>query len=246
MSPPFPRPHTPCIATHWPDLTPISRERLIRRHLDEGVPLKALAAEAGISLRSAYKWLARFRSGGPSALADRRSVRRHQRRTLDPQQLQQAVDLRHQRCTLRRIARALEAPLSTVGRVINSLGLGRLKNLEPNPVQRYQRERPGNMIHVDSKSWSVSSVSAIGSPATAVKAAHRVPATRKCTSPSITPHVWPTSRCSPTSKRRRPLDSWPVRSAGSLSRGSPAAGFFRITASHTAPVTGERPVGHWI
>ena len=97
-------------------LTPISRERLIRRHLDEGVPLKALAAEAGIILRSAYKWLARFRSGGPSALADRRSVRRHQRRTLDPQQLQQSVDLRHQRCTLRRIARALKAPLSTVGR----------------------------------------------------------------------------------------------------------------------------------
>jgi transposase len=62
-------------------LTPISRERLIRRHLDEGVPLKALAAEARISLGSAYKWLARFRSGGLSALADRRSVRRHQRRT---------------------------------------------------------------------------------------------------------------------------------------------------------------------
>jgi hypothetical protein len=85
-------------------------------------------------------------------LADRRSVRRHQRRTLDPQQLQQAVDLRHQRCTLRLIARALEAPLSTVGRVINSLGLGRLNNLEPKkPVQRYQWERPGDMIHVDTK-----------------------------------------------------------------------------------------------
>jgi transposase len=82
-------------------LTPISRERLIRRHLDEGVPLKALAGEAGISLRSPYKWLARFRQGGSAALADRRSVRRTQRRTLDPQQLQQAVDLRHQRCVRR-------------------------------------------------------------------------------------------------------------------------------------------------
>ena len=133
-------------------LTPISRERLIRRHLDEGVPLKSLATQAGISLRSAYKWLARFREGGSAALADRRSVRRTQRRTLDPQHLQQAVDLRHQRCTLRRIARTLKAPLSTVARVMNSLGLGRLKNLEPKPpVRRYQWEHPGDMIHVDTK-----------------------------------------------------------------------------------------------
>ena len=131
-------------------LTPVSRERLIRRHLDEGVPLKALAVQAGISLRSAYKWLARYRSGGVAALADRRSVRRTQRRTLDPHQLQQAVGLRHQRCTLRRIARVLKAPLSTVGRVMNALGLGRLRNLEPKaPVRRYQWERPGDMIHVD-------------------------------------------------------------------------------------------------
>ncbi|KEF41858.1 MAG: transposase [Cyanobium sp. CACIAM 14] len=133
-------------------LTPLSRERLIRRHLDEGLPLRTLAAEAGISLRSAYKWLARFRAGGVTALADRRSVRRTQRRTLDPQQLQVAVNLRHQRCTLRRIARALQAPLSTVGRLMNALGLGRLRNLEPRtPVRRYQWERPGDMIHVDTK-----------------------------------------------------------------------------------------------
>ena len=78
-------------------LTPIGRERLICRHLDDGVPLKALAAEAGITLRSAYKWLARFRDGGLAALADRRSVRRTQRRTLDPQQLQHAMALRQGR-----------------------------------------------------------------------------------------------------------------------------------------------------
>ncbi len=70
--------------------------------------------------------------------------------SVDPQQLQQAVDLRYQRSTLRRIAKALKAPLSTVGRVMNGLGLGRLRNLEPKPpVRRYQWERPGDMIHVD-------------------------------------------------------------------------------------------------
>jgi hypothetical protein len=69
---------------------------------------------------------------------------------LDPQQLQQAVDLRHQRCTLRRIAKALSATLATVGRRMKGLGLGRLRNLEPEkPVRRYQWERPGDRIHVD-------------------------------------------------------------------------------------------------
>jgi len=133
-------------------LTPLSRERLIRRHLEERHSLKALAAEAGISLRTAYKWLARYRAGGHTSLADRRSVRRTQRRTLDPQQLQQALDLRHQRCTLRRIAKVLGAPLSTVGRVMKALGLGRLRNLDSKPpVHRYEWEKPGDMIHVDTK-----------------------------------------------------------------------------------------------
>ena len=134
-------------------LTQRGRERLVRRHLDDGVPLKVLAAQAGISLRSAFKWLARFRAGGPAALADRRSVRRSQRRTLDPRQLQKAVDLRHQRLHLRHIARLLAAPFSTVARTLSRLGLGRLRNLEPRPpVQRYEWERPGDLIHVDIKS----------------------------------------------------------------------------------------------
>jgi len=76
-------------------LTVVSRERLIRRHLEEHVPLRTLAAHAGISLRTAYKWLARYRTGGTAALADRRSVRYSQRRTLDPLLLQQAITLRH-------------------------------------------------------------------------------------------------------------------------------------------------------
>jgi transposase len=78
-------------------LTVLSRERLIRRHLEEHVPLRFLAAQAGISLRTAYKWLARYRAGGPSALADRRSVRHRQWRTLDQRQLEQAIELRHVR-----------------------------------------------------------------------------------------------------------------------------------------------------
>ena len=79
-------------------------------------------------------------------------MRRTQRRTLNPQQLQRAVVLRHECCTFRRIARLLAAPLSTVGRTLKAIGLGRLKNLQPPvPVRRYQWAQPGDMIHVDIK-----------------------------------------------------------------------------------------------
>ena len=133
-------------------LTPLGRERWLRRHIEEHLPLPTLGAQAGISIRTAYKWLARYRSAGASTLADRRSVRRTQPRRRDPQQLQRAVELRHERCTLRRVAKVLEALLSTVGRVLKSLGPDRLKNHQPaEPEHRFQWARPGDMIHVDTK-----------------------------------------------------------------------------------------------
>jgi hypothetical protein len=70
----------------------------------------------------------------------------------NPQRLQQAVELRHQRCTLRKIARLLLVPISTLAWAMRCLGLNRLRNLDPKPpLQRYQWERPGDMIHVDIK-----------------------------------------------------------------------------------------------
>jgi transposase len=116
--------------------TGVSRERLVRRHIGQGIPLADLACQAGISLRTAYKWLARFRSGGAAALVDRRSVRRSQRLTLNPEQQQQASALRHERCTMRRIAKALAVPLSTTGRWLKSMGLGRIRNLQAKELVR--------------------------------------------------------------------------------------------------------------
>ena len=134
-------------------LTQKDRLRLVTQRLDHGRSLAELAAENGISLRCVYRWLARYRSGGAASLADRRSARRTQRRTLDQQQLQKAIDLRHQRLHLRHIARLLQAPFSTDARALSRLGLGRLRNLEPKPpVQRYEWDRPGDLIHVDIKS----------------------------------------------------------------------------------------------
>jgi len=120
-------------------LTSVRQELLVRRQIQDAEPLADLAAQAWLSLRTAYNWLARYRSGGRAALVDRRSGRRTQRRTVDPQQLQQAVDLRHQCCTLRRIPRLLAAPLFTVVRTLKAMGLGRLKYLQPPVlVRRYQ------------------------------------------------------------------------------------------------------------
>jgi transposase len=112
-------------------LTPVSRKRIVRRHIQEAEPLAHLAAQAGISLHTAYKWLSRYRSGGAAALVDRRSISRRQRLKLDPQHLQHAVALRHERCTLRRIARLPALPLSSIGRTLKAMGLGRLKHLQP-------------------------------------------------------------------------------------------------------------------
>jgi len=72
--------------------------------------------------------------------------------TLDPQHLQRALELRHQRLHLRHIARLLAAPFSTVARTLNHLDLGRLRNLDPKaPMQRYERDTPGDLIHIDVK-----------------------------------------------------------------------------------------------
>lgn len=62
------------------------------------------------------------------------------------------MDLRHQRLHLRHIPRLLAVPFSTVARALNRLGLGRLRNLEPKPpVQRYEWERPGDLLQIEIK-----------------------------------------------------------------------------------------------
>ncbi len=123
---------TSCTFAYHPNarLTQNSRLRLVNQHLQDRRPLAELAAEAGISLRCAYKWLARFRSGGAASLTARRSVRRTQHWMRDPQQQPHAVELRYQRLHLRHIAWMLGARLSTVARALNQLGLGRHRDLD--------------------------------------------------------------------------------------------------------------------
>ena len=124
---------------------------MVRRVLDENCPAAKVAADFGVSERTVRKWLARWRAGGEPALNDRSSAPARQRR-LPPEQVAAIAALRRQRLTSPGIARRLRLPLSTVGCVLRRLGLGRLKNLDP-PAQvvRYQRERPGELVHIDTK-----------------------------------------------------------------------------------------------
>jgi transposase InsO family protein len=133
-------------------MTVHGRLLLVRRVRDRGWRVETAALAAGVSVRTAYKWLARHRAGGERALRDRSSAPARSPRRL-PAEVTAAIErLRRQRLTGPQIARRLGRPCSTVGLVLRRLGLGRLAALEPRlPVIRYQRAGPGELLHLDTK-----------------------------------------------------------------------------------------------
>jgi transposase InsO family protein len=131
--------------------TPHSRLLMVRRVLEQKQRAIRVAADFGVSERTVRKWLARWRGGGGPALNDRSSTPARPRR-LSPEQVAAIEALRRQRLTSPVIARRLGLPLSTIGAVLRRLGLGRLKRLDPPaPIVRYQRQRPGELVHIDTK-----------------------------------------------------------------------------------------------
>ena len=133
-------------------LTPQGRALLVRRVREESWRVEDAAAAAGISERSAFRWLARHRVGGELALQDRSSTpaRCPHRTSADTEA--EIERLRRQRMSGPQIARQLALPRSTVGAVLRRLGLGKLAALESKPeIIRYQRDRPGELIHLDIK-----------------------------------------------------------------------------------------------
>ncbi len=133
-------------------LTPQGQLLMVRRIEEQGWRVADAAAAAGLSERRAYEWLKRYRAGGEIDLRDRRSTPARYRRPTAHPRAEEIEQLRRQRMTGNRIARELSLPRSTVGAVLRRLGLGRLKALDPPaPVVRYQRERPGELLHLDTK-----------------------------------------------------------------------------------------------
>ncbi len=133
-------------------LMPQGQLLLVQRVLDQGWPVAAAASAAGLSQRQAYRWLARYRAGGTAALMDRSSAPRRCPHEVPAARVAEIEHWRRQRLSGPAIARQLAMPVSTVGGRLRRLGLGKLAALEPRPpVVRYQRERPGELLHIDTK-----------------------------------------------------------------------------------------------
>jgi len=131
---------------------PNSRMLLVRRVEEEGWSLMAAAEAAGISERSARKWRDRWRSEGEVGLRDRSSApKRISHRTPEPV-VESITALRRLRMTAAEIAEVLGLALSTVSAWLKRIGLGKRSRLEPpEPPNRYERKRPGELIHIDIK-----------------------------------------------------------------------------------------------
>jgi transposase InsO family protein len=130
---------------------PSTRKLLVHR-LRRGWDIQEAAEVAGISVRSAYKWLKRFQEGGSANLRDKSSRPHHSPRAVPLNRRQVILRLRQQRMTAAQISVRLKMPRSTIARVLSRAGLGRLKFLDrAEPVRRYQRESPGELLHLDIK-----------------------------------------------------------------------------------------------
>jgi transposase InsO family protein len=133
-------------------LTPAGREIMVRRVVEGGQTPKALSAAVGVCPRTVQKWVKRFRKEGLAGLRDRSSRPQHVRRPTPPETVACIEALRRQRWTGAQIARETGVSKATVSRILRRLGLNRLRSLEPaEPVRRYERERPGELIHIDIK-----------------------------------------------------------------------------------------------
>jgi transposase InsO family protein len=133
-------------------LTIYSRERLARNVLERRLSLREAAAECGLSRQSAAKWVARFRAQGQADLQDRSSRPHCSPRTTSSELVAQVESLRRQRWTGVRIAKATGLSRATVSRILVRLKLNKARMLEPaSPVVRYERDAPGDLIHIDIK-----------------------------------------------------------------------------------------------
>lgn len=132
--------------------TPYSRAMLVQRVLIEHRPVAEVASAFAVSSRTVYKWLARYRAEGASGLQDRSSAARRHPHALAPAWVALVRLLRQAKLVAAQIARRVPIARSTVSAILARLGVSRLRNLAPTqPVCRYERQRPGELVHLDIK-----------------------------------------------------------------------------------------------
>jgi transposase InsO family protein len=127
------------------------RRRMVRLVCEDGWSISAAAAEFNTSARTCSKWVARYREASESGLLDRSSAPELVANRTSEQRIAVIAALRRLRFTGPEIAELLDMPRSTVSGILTRIGLGKLGRLGREPVQRYERARPGELIHVDVK-----------------------------------------------------------------------------------------------
>lgn len=133
-------------------LTVYGRELLVKRVVELGLRPEEAAQAAGVSVRTAYKWLKRYREEGFEGLGNRASRPHQCPHALSSKCQECIVKRRKARQTYRQISQELGVGHSSVARVLCQRGLNRLANLEPaKPVQRYEYTHAGGLLHLDIK-----------------------------------------------------------------------------------------------
>jgi len=131
---------------------PHSRRLICERVLEQHWSVARAAAAAGVSERTAAKWLARYRAEGEEGLRDRSSAPARVPSRTSQERVAVIAALRRLRMTAAEIAGLLSMPLSTVSLILLRIGLGKRSRLEPvEPPNRYEKGRPGELLHIDVK-----------------------------------------------------------------------------------------------
>src|SRR3954454_17904978 len=127
------------------------RRVLARRVVVERWTLTAAAEAAGVSVRCARKWVGRYRQAGERGLVDRSSAPRRVANRTPADRVAAIIALRKLRFTAAEIAETLGMALSTVSGILTASGMGRLGRIGLEQPLRYERSRPGELVHVDVK-----------------------------------------------------------------------------------------------
>jgi transposase InsO family protein len=127
------------------------RERMVLRVVEHGWAIAKAAEAAEVSARTCSKWVGRYRAEGMAGLTDRSSAPKRVANRTDERTVAVIAALRRLRFTGPEISELLDRPLSTVCAVLKRLGMGKLGRLGLEPAQRYERARPGELIHIDVK-----------------------------------------------------------------------------------------------
>ncbi len=133
-------------------LTPKGREAMVRSVVEGGLSRADAAYQFNTTPKTVAKWVKRFRGEGVEGLRDRSSRPHSSPSQTEPATCAVIEMLRRQRRTGKQIAAEVEVSPATVSRILRRLGLSRICDLEPvQPVRRYEREHPGELIHIDIK-----------------------------------------------------------------------------------------------